>query len=799
MYVSLNWIRDFVDLPSDVNSRELAERLTIVTAEVEGVEEITVDAAGVVVAEIKTCTPLAGTENLHAITLFDGSADRETVTAAQGLGVGDRVVYAPPGARVGSIGELSTAEVAGHRSEGMILPGESLGMASAEQEAICLPPSMEPGTVLDPAEWFNDWVVEIDNKSITHRPDLWGHYGIAREFAAFYKRPLKPYPVVPFEELSEADLPEIPIVIDEPKLCPRYSGLRITGLVPQAAPLWMQVRLAHAGMRPINLLVDLTNYIMAELGQPMHAFDGGNVPQIEVAAAKPGEKFATLDGVERTMPEGALMIQSQRRSVALAGIMGGADTEVTEETREMLLESANFEPATIRRCAAALSHRTEASARFEKALDPANTVLAIQRFVHLARPELPELKVTSRLSDCFPNPPQPRSIEIDLDFLDRFIGQPVESDQVHEILEALAFDVQLDAAARKMTVQPPSFRATRDVTMEADVIEEIARYVGYDRIEPHLPEVTLRAIESSTIHALERASLELLCRGFGFCEVHRYIWYDTDWLKQLQHEPQSCVELQNPVAAGLHRLRRELVPGLLAVMDRNRHHLEQFDLVEVGSVFTPGTDGRGEQRRLGFVCVDRRDEDGLFARVKATIEAWSRQILGRRARFAEPKGGRRVWESDQKTADVLVDGKRIGRCSVVPTACKNAIDEHLRRWAIVTAELKLTPLLELAPAVERLPAVSAFPQVEMDFSVVAAADRRYEELARDIATFEHPLLRNVTFVGAYEGKSVGEGKRSFTFRAVIGDDTRTLTEADANGFRDTFIRFLTDAGFELRK
>ena len=333
MYISLNWIRDFVDLPTDVDPRALAERFTLTTAEVEGIEEIRVDATGLVSAEIKTCAPIPDRDNLSLVTLDVGGNEHTTVSAASGLKAGDRVVYAPPGARVGKLGELSITEVAGRRSEGMILPGEAIGMPTAEQEAIRLPASMPAGTPIDPAEWFNDWVIEVDNKSITHRPDLWGHYGIAREFAAIYKRELKPLPVAPLDELTSSDRPEIPIVLDDPVKCPRYTGLLLRGVSVQPAPLWMQVRLAHVGVRPISLLVDLTNYIMAEIAQPMHAFDGEKVRQIEVAVAAPGDKFTTLDGVERTLPAGALMIQSKRRSVALAGIMGGADTEVTSDTR----------------------------------------------------------------------------------------------------------------------------------------------------------------------------------------------------------------------------------------------------------------------------------------------------------------------------------------------------------------------------------------------------------------------------------------------------------------------------------
>jgi phenylalanyl-tRNA synthetase beta chain len=469
LFVSLNWLRDFVDVPADVDPRGLAEQFTVTTAEVEGVEQVACDARGLVAAGIVSVEPIPG-GNLFAVRVDIGSAQLDSVTVAEGLAAGQRVIYAPPGAHLPGIGAVGERKVSGRTSAGMIVPGDALSLPTVGQRAVWLPLTTKVGSSVD-MTLFNDWIIEIDNKSITNRPDLWGHYGIAREVAAVLRRPLKAYPVAPIAEVDDPALPAIPIVIDDPVKCPRYTALRFQQVRSQPAPLWMQVRLAHVGLRPIDLLVDLTNYIMVELGQPMHAFDGTHIERIEVATAKPGEKFTTLDGFERTMPAGALMIQCNRRSVALAGIMGGADTEITPQTKSLLLESANFEPATIRRCATALGHRTDASARFEKSLDPQHTVLAIRRFVYLARPELPEMRFTSRLSDCFPSPPPPVVVEVDPAFVSRYVGRSVSAKTVRSILEPLEFKVQ--PAGDKLKVTVPTFRATKDVTIEADVIEEV--------------------------------------------------------------------------------------------------------------------------------------------------------------------------------------------------------------------------------------------------------------------------------------------------------------------------------------
>ncbi|MCK6456755.1 MAG: phenylalanine--tRNA ligase subunit beta [Phycisphaerae bacterium] len=705
MLISRNWLREFVDLPAGLDPRELAERFTITTAEIEGIE--------------------------HVTRLPDG-------------------VRFPPGAP------------------------------------------------LDPAE-RDDWIIEIDNKSITHRPDLWGHYGIAREIAAMLGTPLRPYPITPADQLGDPASPAIPIVIDDPQRCPRYTAVLMTGLKAQPSPPWMQVRLARCGMRPIDLLVDLTNYVMLELGQPMHAFDGGHVSGIEVAVAAPGERFRTLDAVERVMPAGALMIQSGRKSVAIAGIMGGAETEVSPGTTAVLLESANFEAAGIRRTAAALSLRTEASARFEKSLDPANTVIGVARFVHLARRELPGLRFASRLSDCYPRPLEIRPIEVDTDFAARFIGADVPPQRMSGILESLEFRVE--PRGRKLLVTPPSFRATKDIAIEADVIEEISRVVGYQNIEPALPTVTTRYFGQAADLRLERRTLDFLCIGGPFVECHGYIWYDDEWLATLGWEPGECLTLHNPAAAACSRMRRTLVPGLLRIVERNRHHFAAFQLVELGSVFYAGRPEveTSQERHLGLVVAQSgaKSSDDVLRSAKQAIEGWALQLFDTAVRYGEA-GPQYPWEDEVRTSAIHVAGSAVGRLSPVALACRQRIDERLRSWAIAIAELSLTPLSGLLGRSDRLPRVSEHPCVRLDFSFLADARRRYAQIESDIAAFSHPLLRRMTYVGSFEGGAVPAGKRSFTIRAEIGADDHTLAEQESQEFRTQFTAFLQRLGLELR-
>ncbi len=804
MKISVNWLRDFVEIPADLTARDLAERLTLSTAEIEGVQEIKVDCDGVIAAKVVGVGPVPKRDKLNKVVVDVGGEEVETITAAPDLKPGDLLVYAPVGTSVGGIGEIKQTKVAGHDSTGMILPGDALGIVQMRPEAVFLPPGIAPGTKLDLTE-LNDWVLEVDNKSITHRPDLWGHYGIAREIAALLDTPLKPYEdfIVPPGNLQDDDKPTVPIEIDNPTLCPRYSALMMTGIRVQPSPLWMQARLSHVGQRPIDLLVDLTNYVMFDIAQPTHAFDGDKVERIEVAVAKAGDRFTTLDGMNRLLPEGTLMIQSGRKNVAIAGVMGGLDTEVIPETKTVLLESANFEPATIRRATAAMGHRTEASARFEKALDPNHTVLGIGRLFRLAQAELPDLQVASRLSDAYPKPLEEVRVDVDLAFANRFIGVDVPRDRVERILASLGFACEAGDGKDKLRVRVPSYRATRDVTIEADVIEEISRIVGYNSIPAELPDVTMRSFDPVPSRMLERQTLQVLCAGLGFNEIMTYDWYDLEWIDLLGFDPGPCVEIAGTSAGG-RRLRHTVIPQMIASAELNRRHYERFNLVTIGSVFFPIPNEEEsfpatEARRMGLAVVGRGNEDALLAELKDAIETWSRQVMHRQAVFGEPEPSpAKPWEHPVKTSDVSAGGVPLGRITLVPLDCRLKIDEHLRRWTIALAEIDLDAAVELGAADESLEPVPTHPQVVLDFSALTDAKRRYAGIAEKVGAFEHPLLKRLTYLESYEGKNIPEGKRSLTFRAQVGADDRTLTDDDLQGFRDAFTKHLEGCGLVLR-
>ena len=795
MLISLNWIKDFVDIPADLDAEALALKFTVTTAEVDGIERVAPNFTGLVAGRIEGVERVAGEDKLQRITI-DAGRPYATLSAAPDLLVGDTVIYGPPGAVVGGH-TFAEKDPAGRDSQGMIVAGQGIGLVQVGASAIFLPPGVEPGSPID-AGLFDDWIIEIDNKSITHRPDLWGHYGIAREMAAILGRPLKPYDVTEAADLKN-ELPEIPIEIDDPARCPRYTGLMMKGLRTQPAPLVMQVRLALVGQRPIDLLVDLTNYIMLELGQPMHAFDGARLNNIQVAMAGPGERFATLDGTTRTMPPDTLMIQCDRKSVAIAGVMGGAATEVSENTDMVLLESANFDAATIRRAATTMGHRTEASTRFEKSLDPEYTVLGIGRFHRLAKAQLPGLEVASTLSDCYPRRLTPKPIDLDCGFASRFIGRTVTPEEATRILTSIEFTCE--AADGGLRVTPPTFRATKDVEIEEDVVEELARFIGYDNIEPTLPQVAARHFDESPALVIEERTLDFLCVGGEFAEVQLYIWYDDAWLKTLGFDPGPCIVLRNPAAEGCGRFRQTLIPGLIACAERNRHNHDRFQLAEIGSVFEAGAADveKSQHRNLGLVVAQAGAKaDGVvWDRLRGALDGWARQVLEDRVSFVETEA-KAPWEDGDRLAELRMDGTSIGRATILPLPCKQTIDERLKSWSIAMAELSLTAVAGLLGRHDKLVTPPRHPQVRLDFSVLIDDARRYNAIATDLARYEHPLLKRLSFVETYRGKSIPAGRWSLTIRAEIGRTDRTLGDADVTAFQSSMRAFLVEHAMELR-
>jgi phenylalanyl-tRNA synthetase beta chain len=391
-------------------------------------------------------------------------------------------------------------------------------------------------------------------------------------------------------------------------------------------------------------------------------------------------------------------------------------------------------------------------------------------------------------------------IELDCETAGRLIGQAVTPEQVTGILSAIEFECR-PADGNKLLVTPPSFRATKDIEIDVDLVEEVARFIGYNSIEPTLPRVSSRFFEKSPDLLIEERTLEYLCVGGEFAEVHDYIWYDDFWLERLGYDPGECITLSNPSADNCARLRGTLMPGLLRMVDRNRQHYNRFQLAEIGTVFHIGESAveQSQHRSMGLVCVQagKKADAAVWQRLQTALSGWARQVLEARLEYKETQPAA-LWEDPHRIGEIVVEGKAVGRATIVPLACKQRIDERLKAWSMAMAELNLSLVAGLVGRHEALPSVPKQPQVKLDFSVLVEASRRYRALEQELAGFGHPLLGRLSFVESFQGGSIPAGKRSLLLRAEIGRADQTLGDEEIRGFQQSFRDFLTANGMEIR-
>ena len=523
MFLSMNWISDFVDL-SGLDKLALINKFSLSTAEVEN--EIFFkgsDISGIVAARIKEVLPHPDSKKLHLLKVDAGDGKlTDVVCGAPNVKEGMVTAFAKVGAHIGDI-EITPRDLAGYTSFGMCCSEKELGISDNHEGIMEITDDIPLGTDLKDFYEIDDIVFEVDNKSLTNRPDLWGHYGIAREFAAISGRELKPLNAEDMAHYSA--LPQLDLKIEDP-LCRRYSCMSVKNITRKISPVNMRIRLFYCGMRAINFLADLTNYIMLEMGQPMHAFDSRKIDKIRIKRFEKPFKFTTLDGVERNIDENTLMICNDNTPVAIAGIMGGLDSEIVDDTDSLTLESATFDAASIRKSTVRLSHRTDASMRYEKSLDPEMTVPAIGRFLKLMHDADRGAEVISSLTDEYAAPFDKVELSFDKAFVDRYTGIEIDNERIVKTLKSLGFGVENSGDDFKVSV--PSFRATKDVTIKADIIEEITRIYGYDNFEVNTALAPLYPVRPETEKTVEDRIKDILVKSFDMHELHSYVWQYYD-------------------------------------------------------------------------------------------------------------------------------------------------------------------------------------------------------------------------------------------------------------------------------
>lgn len=787
MFLSMNWISDFVDL-SGLDKLKLINQFSLSTAEVENdIFFKGSDLSGVVVAEIKSVENHPDSKKLHLLKVDAGEAElTDVVCGAPNVRVGMKTAFAKVGAKIGEI-EIAPRSLAGYMSYGMCCSEKEIGISDDNSGIMEITDDVPNGTDLKDVYAIDDIIFEVDNKSLTNRPDLWGHYGIAREFAALSGRELKPLETV---DLSKYDnLSKVDMKIEDP-LCQRYSCLQVENIKRTVSPVDMRIRLYYCGMRAINFLADLTNYLMLEMGQPMHAFDSRKVEKIRIKRFDKPFTFQTLDGVERNIDENTLMICNDNTPVAIAGIMGGLDSEIVDDTTTLTLESATFDAASIRKSTVRLSHRTDASMRYEKCLDPEMTTTAIARFVNLLQKYDAESTVVSALTDDYAYHYDKVELNFSKSFVDKYTGIEISNDTIISTLTSLGFTASVEND--EFTVDVPSWRATKDVTMKADIIEEITRIYGYDNFDIHTCLAPLYPVRPDVEKTVEDRIKDLLVKRFSLHELHSYVWAYYDELKALGIDVEGEIKLEGASNPNIETIRKSIIPTQLCQVKQNTSFALRFGIFEIGRVVT-GLDENNlciEKKKLAITLFSKiAPVSVLFYKLRDILEVMSDDIKHKSLSF-EPIEATSNYQHPRNLNRIICDGVEIGQIGIVHPTVQKKID---KKAAIVFAEVDVEAFANIENASIQYVEPSKFPEIEVDLSFVSP---KFAPIAKAIAETRSPLIKNVYVTDIYDDEN--DGTKSITTRIVFSHSDKTLTREEVQEVTDSIIESLKNDGIELK-
>ena len=812
MKLSLSWIKDYVKIPEDMDLKKLAYDLTMSTVEVEDVEYLAKRFEKMVVGVIEKVEPHPNADKLRVCTVDIGEDEcKQIVCGGINLQEGMRVAVSCPGAMVRWHGEgepvmIKNSKLRGVESYGMICASDEIGLGDlfpAEQEAEILDLSafdVPAGTPLADALDMNDVLLEIDNKSMTNRPDLWGHYGIAREIAALYDLPLveiKPY---------QADVKsDFKVEIADPERCPRYIGVEMSGVEVKSSPYQMQNRIWKAGMRPINALVDITNYVMLATGNPTHAFDADNITDhIVVRRAAEGEKLVLLNEHELTLCPDDLVITDSEGPVALAGVMGGAKDSILPKTKRVILEVANFESTGVRRTALRYDNRTEASSRYEKAVDPERCDQALALSMQYFQELYPELTVTG-FCDQYVNKLERAQIDVSLTWLAKRLGKSLSNEVIQKKLELLGFTVQIDGD--NMHVIAPTWRSTGDISIKDDVMEEVARLYGYDNFEATAFTTSFTGAINQKDQDLIRHIKEYLAIRCGMQEVYTYPWMNDVFVNAVLQSTEGVLRLSTPPAPDLSYIRSSLLPNLCEAVAKNERYFHDFSIFEEAEVFFDRnytspydeTESLPEQRRhIGAAFASSvKDVTRLFREAKGVLESMPRYT--HMEGFTFRKEEKPVWADSIVWLNIFRGEEKIGDMGLL--AKKVSMDCGIKNLSVMLFELDATKLVPLKSRTNKFTHLAEYPETDYDISMLFDSNTAWADMYEVImgAKKASALVKEASFVDEYRGKQIPDGKKSVTIRLTIGSAEKTLTSEEIESAANQVMKKLgKKLGAELR-
>lgn len=812
MKVSLNWIRDYVQLPADADLKKLAYDLTMSTVEVEDATDLGASFHDMVVGVINTIEQHPNADKLKVCKTDIGGRVEDIVCGGSNLREGMKVAVALPGAMCkwhgeGDLVEIKKSKLRGVDSYGMICGAVEIGLADlfpTKEEAHILDLSDfdDPaGTPLADALDLNDIILEIDNKSMTNRPDLWGHYGIAREIAALYDLPMTQFPH--FDRNVE-NTSGFHVTVEDAERCPRMTGTQIENVCVKPAPYWMQVRIWKTGMRPINALVDITNYVMLATGQPSHAYDSDHIAgHIIVRRAKAGETLTLLNGKELPLSTDDLTIADDAGIVGLAGVMGGAKDSILPTTSKVILEIANFQAAGIRRTALRYDNRTEASARYEKAIDPERCDQAFDLSMQLFSQLYPEMKVTG-LVDEYPRPLKQAEIDVPLSWLERRLGKRLSPDEIKHKMELLGYGITFNGD--NMHVVVPTWRSTGDVSIQADIMEEVARMYGYENFEAEPITTTFDGAINQLDKDLERRIKEYLAIRCGMQEIFTYPWMEESYVNAVLQSTEGILSLSTPPSPAERFVRSSLLPNLCKAVVKNERYFNEFSIFETAQVFrdenyTSPYDPREKlpsQRKnvAGAFATTDKDITALFRKAKGVMEMMARYVHMEALTFRQTE--KPVWADNVVWLNIYRGDEKVGDLALL--AKKVSMACGIKNMNVMLFQLDQDSLVPLKSRTNTFTHLAEYPMTDYDISLLVDGSVQWKDVAQTVRGIKSELLHGAAFVDEYRGKQVPAGKKSLTLRLAIGSKDKTLTSAEIEEVASSVLNKIAKRfGAELRR
>lgn len=799
MYISYNWLKDFIKLPATVKPEEIAEKLTKHTVEVEGLVKQAEQFEKVVVGRVLEVKKHPNADRLRLTVVDVKKTKLNIVCGAPNVTEGQLVPVALVGAILPNGLEIKESEIRGEKSSGMICAEDELGLGSNHEGIIVLSDKAKVGEPFAKYLELNDIIFEIDNKSLSNRPDLWNHYGLARELGVIFSLTLKPVDKILGKfDLSDKTKNKLEVKVEDKDLCPRYLAIKVENIEIKDSPDWLKKRLVAVGQRPINNIVDLTNYVMLEIGQPLHAFSADKVQKIDVRRAKKNETIETLDEKERVLSENDLVISDGQRALAIAGVMGGKNSEIDQKSSSFILESANFKAAAIRATSQRLALRSESSMRFEKSLDPSLTITGLVRFLTLLKDICPKFTIGSVLVDLNSTEQAAITIPLDFNWLTSKIGQEIPREQVINFLEKLGFQVN-NTTDNILQVVVPSWRATKDIKTKEDLVEEVLRLYGYDNIISRLPIQTLNLPEVNEERFLERKVKNILALKHSLTEAYNYSFVGEDQLKKLNLDFSRYLKLANPLNDNQSLLRQSLVPGLVSSIKANQQRAEDLGFFEIGNVFwsAPGNLKKGKdgeevlphQEKLLGIALASENKD-LLSELKGIIDNLLQTIISREIELEfHPLETPPNWADSKRVAKIMFLNKEIGSLGIVSQEVM--ANCNLKR-PVVLAEVNFSVLvgLVLSNPGFRFQEAQKYPPIIRDLAFVVDAKIRYNDFKSELLKF-NPLIKTVEIFDVYSGDKLESDKKSLAFHLTYQSNLKTLTSKEIDIVQEELISYVT--------